>query len=92
MTDDLESLDQQGLAQAADKVQKFVMDVAPSPGDGLGIAAMLLTNFLASGVACGIMDSETVDVIMNSIRESVNDTIAAIYEGVAAEASTETIQ
>ena len=92
MTDDLESLDHQGLSEAADKVQKFVMDVAPSPGDGLGIAAMLLTNFLASGVACGILGDETVDVIMKSIRDSVSDTVAAIYEGVAAEASTETIQ
>jgi hypothetical protein len=92
MTDNIVPLDQQSLAVAADAVQKFVMDVAPSPGDGLGIAAMLLTNFLASGVACGILDNETVDMIMNSILDSVSETVTAIYNGAAAEAATETIQ
>ena len=89
---DMTPLDVDRLAEAADKVQKFVISVSPNPGDGLGIAAMLMTNYLASGLAIGIFEEEFIDVIMQSIRESVVDTFAAIREGIAADAASETIQ
>jgi hypothetical protein len=53
---------------------------------------MLMTNFLASGIACGICGDDVVDLVLDSIRQNVNDTVAAIYEGIAADAVTETIQ
>jgi hypothetical protein len=92
MKDVIVPMDEQGLMLAADKVQKFVLEVTQNPGDGLGIAAMLMTNFLASGIACGICDDDVVDLVLNSIRQNVSDTVAAIYDGMAAEALTETIQ
>lgn len=92
MTDVIVPMDEQGLMAAADKVQKFVLEVTQNPGDGLGIAAMLMTNFLASGIACGICGEEVVDMVLDSIRQNVSDTVAAIYDGMAAKAATETIQ
>jgi hypothetical protein len=92
MTDVIVPMDEQGLMEAADKVQRFVLEVTQNPGDGLGIAAMLMTNFLASGIACGICGDDVVDLVLDSIRQNVNDTVAAIYEGIAADAVTETIQ
>jgi len=85
-------MDEHGLMEAADKVQKFVLQVTQNPGDGLGIIAMLMTNFLASGVATGLCGADVVDIVLDSIRQNVNDTVAAIYEGMAADAATETIQ
>jgi hypothetical protein len=92
MTDVIVPMDEQGLMAAADKVQKFVLEVTQNPGDGLGIAAMLMTNFLASGIACGICGEEVVDMVLDSIRQNVSDTVTAIYNGLAAETVTETIQ
>ena len=92
MTYELEPLDEQGLADAAVKVQKLVMEIAPNPGDGLGVVAMMMTNFLATGLVCGILDEDFIDKMMTSIREAVAESIAAIHEGIAADAVTETIQ
>jgi hypothetical protein len=92
MTDVLDPLDEQGLVDAANKAQIFMMEVAPNPGDALGVTAMMMTNFLATGLACGILDEEFVDKMMVSVREAVRDSVAAIYEGIAAEAVAETIQ
>jgi hypothetical protein len=92
MTDVLEPLDEQGLVDASSKVQQLIMQVAPNPGDGLGVTAMLMTNFLATGLVCGILDEEFVDKMMASIREAVHDSVSAIHEGIAADAVTETIQ
>ena len=69
-----------------------MMEVAPNPGDGLGVTAMMMTNFLATGLACGILDEGFIDKMIASIREAVNESVAAIYEGIAADAVTETIQ
>lgn len=92
MTDEMNALDEQGLVDAANKAQSFMMEVAPNPGDALGVTAMMMTNFLATGLACGILNEEFVDKMMVSVREAVSDSVAAIYEGIAAEAVTETIQ
>jgi hypothetical protein len=92
MIDDIEPLDEQGLVDASAKVQQLMMQIAPNPGDGLGVVAMLMTNFLATGLVCGILDEEFVDKMMASIREAVNDSVSAIHEGIAADAVTETIQ
>jgi hypothetical protein len=92
MTDEINALDEQGLVDAAAKVQKLMMEVAPNPGDGLGVTAMMMTNFLATGLVCGILDEGFIDKMMVSIREAVNESVAAIHEGIAADAVTETIQ
>jgi hypothetical protein len=92
MTDVLGPLDEQGLVDASSKVQQLIMQVAPNPGDGLGVTAMLMTNFLATGLVCGILDEGFIDKMMLSIREAVNESVAAIHEGIAADAVTETIQ
>jgi hypothetical protein len=92
MTDDIEPLDEQGLVDAAAKVQQLMMQVAPNPGDGLGVTAMMMTNFLATGLACGILDEDFIDKMINSIRETVNESVAAIYEAMAAEAENATVQ
>ena len=92
MTDEINALDEQGLVDAAAKVQKLMMEVAPNPGDGLGVTAMMMTNFLATGLVCGILDEGFIDKMMVSIREAVNESVAAIHEGIAADAATETIQ
>jgi hypothetical protein len=92
MTDEINALDEQGLVDAAAKVQKLMMEVAPNPGDGLGVTAMMMTNFLATGLVCGILDEGFIDKMMVSIREAVNESVTAIHEGIAADAVTETIQ
>ena len=91
MTDNMQ-LNEFELADAADMVQNFMAGIAPGPGDGLGIAAMLMTNFLSAGVACGLIDQEFIDTFLGNIREAVNQSVAAIHAGIAAEAATETIQ
>jgi hypothetical protein len=92
MTNEMNALDEQGLADAAAKVQNFMMEVAPNPGDALGVTAMLMTNFLATGLVCGILDEGFIDKMAVSIREAVAESVAAIHEGIAADAVTETIQ
>jgi hypothetical protein len=92
MTYELEPLDEQGLVDASTKMQKFMMEIAPNPGDALGVTAMLMTNFLATGLVCGILDKDFIDKMMTSIREAVAESVAAIHEGIAADAVTETIQ
>jgi hypothetical protein len=92
MTYELEPLDEQGLVDASTKMQNFMMQVAPNPGDALGVTAMLMTNFLATGLVCGILDEDFIDKMMTSIREAVAESVAAIHEGIAADAVTETIQ
>jgi hypothetical protein len=51
-----------------------------------------MTNFLSAGVACGLIDQEFIDTFLGNIREAVNQSVAAIHAGIAAEAATETIQ
>jgi hypothetical protein len=92
MRDDIAPFDEHGLIEAADKVHKFMMEVSPNPGDALGIACMLITNFLASGITLGMAGEEITDMVLNSIRENVSDSVAAIYDGLAADVVTETIQ
>ena len=92
MTNEMNALDEQGLVDAAAKVQNFMMEVAPNPGDALGVTAMLMTNFLSTGLVCGILDEGFIDKMAVSIREAVNESVAAIHEGIAADAVTETIQ
>lgn len=92
MTDEMNALDEQGLVDAANKAQSFMMVVAPNPGDALGVTAMMMTNFLSTGLVCGILDEDFIDKMMASIREAITESVAAIHEGIAADAVTETIQ
>lgn len=92
MTDEMNALDEQGLVEAANKAQAFMMEVAPNPGDALGVTAMMMTNFLSTGLVCGILDEDFIDKMMASIREAITESVAAIHEGIAADAVTETIQ
>lgn len=89
---EMNALDEHGLVEAANKAQAFMMEIAPNPGDALGVTAMLITNFLSTGLVCGILDEGFIDKMMTSIREAVNESVAAIHEGIAADAVTETIQ
>ena len=91
MTDNMK-LNEHQLAEAADTVQGFVASVAPGAGDGLGISAILMTNFLSAGVACGLIDQDFIDTFLGNIREAVNQSVSAIHASIAAEAATETIQ
>lgn len=92
MTDEMNALDEHGLVEAANKAQAFMMEVAPNPGDALGVTAMMMTNLLSTGLVCGILDEDFIDKMMASIREAINESVAAIHEGIAADAVTETIQ
>ena len=92
MIEGVKLMDEHRLSNAAVEAQKFVVNIAPSPADGIGISAMLITNFLAAGLACGAFQDDFVEVIITAIRESVRDTAKAIIEGVAAEAASHTIQ
>jgi hypothetical protein len=38
------------------------------------------------------LDEDFIDKMINSIRETVNESVAAIYEAIAAEAGNTTVQ
>ena len=80
------------LVDATDTAQTFVASLSPDAMTSVGIASMMLTNFLASGLVCGLFDEEFVDRLMAAIRESTDDSVKFINNGLAAEAATQTIQ
>ena len=82
----------QDLVSATEAAQLFVSDIVPNAAAAVGVSAMMLTNFLASGIACGFFDDKFVDKIINTIRESVDDSVNSINIGLAEEAATQTIQ
>jgi hypothetical protein len=92
MANDMTPMDQDRLWDAANRVQNFLTMQAPNPGDGTGIAAMILVNLLASGIACGALREEGLAQVMEGLLDSVRDTVNAINEGMAAEAASGTIQ
>jgi hypothetical protein len=92
MDEDLMPMGEERLMEAGAKVQKFVEATVPNPADGLGIAAMLMVNYLAAGLAGGVLQEEFVDVIMKLIRDNVEETRNAILQDMAADAGSETIQ
>jgi hypothetical protein len=77
------------LWAASEKVQNFLMQTAPMPGDGIGIAAMILVNFMASGVACGAMEEAMVEDIIHKINLGVWETLAHITKD---DTATQTVQ
>lgn len=82
----------QNLVNATDTAQTFVVSLSPDAMTSVGIAGMMLTNFLASGLVCGLINEEFVDRLMAAIRESIDDSVKSINDGLAAEAATQTIQ
>jgi hypothetical protein len=82
----------QDLLSATEATQLFVSDIAPNAVAAVGVASMMLTNFLASGIACGFFDDKFVDKIINTIRESVDDSVESIKVGLLEEAANQTIQ
>lgn len=82
----------QNLVNATDTAQTFVASLSPDAMTSVGIAGMMLTNFLASGLVCGLINEEFVDRLMAAIRESIDDSVKSINDGLAAEAATQTIQ
>jgi hypothetical protein len=80
------------LVSATDTAQTFVAALSPDAMTSVGIAGMMLTNFLASGLVCGLFNEEFVDRLMAAIRESIDDSVKSINDGLAAEAATQTIQ
>jgi hypothetical protein len=85
-------IEYQSLVSATDKAQTFVAAIAPDAITSVGIAGMMLTNFLASGMVCGFFDDEFVDKLMAAIRESIDDSVKSINDGLAEEAAAQTIQ
>lgn len=85
-------IEYQDLVSATDKVQTVVSAIVPDAISAVGVAGMMLTNFLAAGLACGLFNEEFVDKLMTSIREGVDDSVKAIHHGLAEEAATQTIQ
>lgn len=82
----------QNLVSATDTAQTFVAALAPDAMTSVGIASMMLTNFLASGLVCGLFNEEFVDRLMTAVRESIDDSVKSINDGLAEEAATQTIQ
>ena len=82
----------QDLVNATDKVQTVVSAIVPDAISAVGVAGMMLTNFLASGLVCGLFNEEFVDRLMDAIRESIDESVKSINDGLAAEAAAQTIQ
>lgn len=87
--DELQPMTPDELWAASQKVQDFLMQTAPNPGDGVGIAAMILVNFMASGVACGAMEEGMVEDIIQKVNQGVWDTLAHITKD---DTATQTVQ
>lgn len=82
----------QDLLSATEAAQLFVSDIAPNAAAAVGVSAMMLTNFLASGILCGLFDEEFVDKMMVKIRENIEDSVKMVKLELAEEAATQTIQ
>lgn len=89
MEEEAEQMTPDQLWAASEKVQTFLMQTAPNPGDGIGIAAMILVNFMASGIACGAMQEDMVEDIMHKINLGVWETLAHITKD---DTATQTVQ
>jgi len=92
MIEDLARMNEEQLWAASNEVQNFLMNITSHPGDSLGAAAMVFVNLLASGIACGAVQREVFDQLMLGVRESVDETVNAIMEEMAAKSAFETIQ
>lgn len=90
MEDDLGQMSEDEICAASAKVQDFLMQTATNPGDGVGIAAMILVNFLASGVACGAIEEHVIKDVIDKINTAIWETVAQIRSGNAQ--TTETVQ
>lgn len=82
----------QDLVSATETAQTFVASLTPNAMTSIGIASMMLTNFLASGMVCGFFDEEFVDNLMDAIRESIDESVKSLNDGLAEEAAAQTIQ
>jgi hypothetical protein len=82
----------QDLVSATDTAQTVVSAIVPDATAAVGVVGMMLTNFLASGIVCGLFNEEFVDKMMTAIRESVDDSVKSINLGLAEEAAKQTIQ
>lgn len=82
----------QDLVSATETAQTFVASLAPDAITSVGIAGMMLTNFLASGVVCGFFNEEFIDNLMDAIRESIDESVKSLNDGLAEEAAAQTIQ
>lgn len=80
------------LVSAADAAQTLVSAIVPNAISAVGVSAMMLTNFLASGILCGLFDEEFVDKMMVTIRENIEDSVKTVKLELAEEAATQTIQ
>jgi hypothetical protein len=80
------------LVDVTERAQTIVMSISPDPISSVGVAAMMLTNFLASGKVCGFFNDEFVDKLIEAIRDSIDDSVKSINDGLAEEAATQTLQ
>lgn len=86
------SMEYSDLVDVTERAQTIVMSISPDPISSVGVAAMMLTNFLASGKVCGFFNDEFVDKLIGAIRESIDDSVKSINDGLAEEAATQTLQ
>ena len=82
----------QDLVSATEAAQLLVSDIVPNAAAAVGVAAMMLTNFLASGILCGLFEEEFVDKMMVTIRENIKDSVKTFKIELSAEAATPPIQ
>jgi hypothetical protein len=80
------------LVDLTERAQTIVINISPDPLSSVGVAAMMLTNFLASGKVCGFFNDEFVDNLIGAIRDNIDDSVKSINDGLAEEAATQTIQ
>lgn len=86
------SMEYSDLVDVTERAQTIVMSISPDPISSVGVAAMMLTNFLASGKVCGFFNDEFVDKLIEAIRDSIDDSVKSINDGLAEEAATQTLQ
>lgn len=86
------SMEYSDLVDLTERAQTIVINISPDPLSSVGVAAMMLTNFLASGKVCGFFNDEFVDNLIGAIRDNIDDSVKSINDGLAEEAATQTIQ
>lgn len=86
------SMEYSDLVDLTERAQTIVISISPDPLSSVGVAAMMLTNFIASGKVCGFFNDEFVDNLIGAIRDNIDDSVKSINDGLAEEAATQTIQ
>jgi hypothetical protein len=90
MENELQHLDPEEIHQACQNIQNSIMQLSPNPADVIGIAGMVLVNFVGSGVACGAIEEDVVQVILENVKTAIWETVTLIKSGESQ--TTQTVQ